>query len=95
MIELGPFLRAGFAVVALLSSLWTVTWRQGRAFQVLAQLDDVRRQISVADAELVELERSIQVLESRARIVPEARERLGMHIAASTELVILPGALKP
>lgn len=95
MIELGPFVRAGFAVVCLLSSLWMVTWRQSRAFEELARLDELRRQISVAQAEVVDLERTIQVLESRARIVPEARERLGMHIAASDELVILPGEMKP
>ena len=93
MIELGPFIRAGLAVLALLVSLPVVTWRQSRAFEALAELDDLRRQVSVAEAEVVELERSIQVLESRARVVPAARERLGMHIAASTELVILPGAL--
>lgn len=95
MIEVGPFLRAGFAVVALLASLWSVTWRQSRALDALAQLDEIRRQTSVAEAERVDLERSIQVLESRARVVPEARDRLGMHIAASTELVILPGESKP
>jgi cell division protein FtsL len=95
MIELGPFLRAGFALVALLSSLWGVTWRQSRALEALSQLDEIRRQTSVAEAERVDLERSIQVLESRARVVPEARDRLGMHIAASAELVILPGETKP
>lgn len=95
MIELGPFLRAAFAVVALLASLALVPWRQSRAFEVLAQLDEIRRQQSVASAEVLDLERSIQVLESRARVVPAAREHLGMHIAASTELVILPGGLKP
>lgn len=95
MIELAPFLRAISAVWALLASLWLVTWRQSRAFEELAQLDEIRRQTSVAEAERVDLERSIQVLESRARVVPEARDRLGMHIAASTELVILPGEMKP
>jgi hypothetical protein len=95
MIELAPFLRAICAVGALLASLWLVTWRQSRAFEELAQLDEIRRETSVAEAERVDLERSIQVLESRARVVPEARERLGMHIAASTELVILPGEMKP
>ncbi|MDP2955793.1 MAG: hypothetical protein Q8N53_05180 [Longimicrobiales bacterium] len=95
MIELAPFLRAISAVGALLASLWLVTWRQSRAFEELAQLDEIRRQTSVAEAERVDLERSIQVLESRARVVPEARDRLGMHIAASTELVILPGEMKP
>jgi cell division protein FtsL len=95
MIGPGPFLRAGFAVVALLAALWTVTWRQSRALEALAQLDEIRRQTSIAEAERVELERSIQVLESRARVVPEARDRLGMHLAASSELVILPGETKP
>lgn len=95
MIELGPFLRAGFAMVALLSSLWGVTWRQSRALEAMSELDEIRRRTSLAEAERVDLERSIQVLESRARVVPEARERLGMHIAASAELVILPGEAKP
>ena len=95
MIELGPFLRAAFAVTSLLSSLWLVTWRQSRAFEGLAALDEIRREMSVAEAERVDLERVIQVLESRARVVPEARDRLGMHIAASNELVILPGETKP
>lgn len=95
MIELGPFLRAAFALGALLASLWGVTWRQSRALEAMSELDEIRRQTSVAEAERVDLERSIQVLESRARVVPEARERLGMHIAASTELVILPGEAKP
>ena len=95
MIELGPFLRAAFAVVALLASLALVTWRQSRAFEALGRLDEIRRETSVAEAERVDLQRTIQVLEGRARVVPEARERLGMHIAASTELVILPGERKP
>lgn len=85
-----PLIRAAFAVVALLGSLALVTWRQSRAFEVLKQLDGVRTQISVADAEGVDLERRIQVLESRSRVVPEARTRLGMHTANVDELVILP-----
>lgn len=95
MIGVAPFLRAAFAVVALLASLWLVTWRQSRAFEALGRLDEIRRETSVAESERVELERTIQVLESRARVVPEARERLGMHVAASAELVILPGETKP
>lgn len=95
MIELGPFLRAGFALVALLGSLVMVPWRQSRAFEALAHLDELRRQTSVAEAERVDLERTIQVLESRARVVPDARDRLGMHTPATSELVILPGEMKP
>lgn len=95
MIELGPFLRAGFALLALLAALVMVPWRQSRAFEALAHLDELRRQTSVAEAERVDLERTIQVLESRARVVPDARDRLGMHTPATSELVILPGEMKP
>lgn len=95
MIELAPFLRLAFAVVALLGSLNLVTWRQSRALEVLGRLDDVRSQISVAEAERVDVQRRIQVLESRAHVAPTARKRLGMHTAAASELVILPGEVGP
>lgn len=95
MREIAPFIRAGFAVMALLGSLTLVTWRQSRAFEVMGRLDEIRRQTSVAEAERVELERSIEVLEGRARVVPLARTRLGMHTATAAEMVILPGELKP
>jgi hypothetical protein len=35
------------------------------------------------------LEQVIQVLESRQRVVPEARDRLGMHTPSGNELVLL------
>jgi cell division protein FtsL len=38
---------------------------------------------------VVELDREIQVLTSRARVVPAARDRLGMHTPDGSELVIL------
>jgi hypothetical protein len=95
MMELGAVVRTGVAIVVFLVSLGLVTWRQSRAFEALEQLDDSRRQASVAAAERVELERRIQVLESRGRVVPEARDRLGMHTPDATELVILPGEMKP
>jgi len=95
MSNVGSFARAGFAVTALLGSLALVTWRQSRAFEALGRLDEIRRQTSLAEAERVELERSIQVLESRVRIVPLARKRLGMHTATTSEMVILPGELRP
>jgi cell division protein FtsL len=37
----------------------------------------------------VELDREIQVLTSRARVVPAARDQLGMHTPDASELVIL------
>ena len=43
-------------------------------------------------AEQVELERRVQRLESRSRVVPEARRRLGMRMPDAREIMILPGA---
>lgn len=81
--------RAAATLAVLLGSLGLVTWRQSRALETLAELDELRRATSVARAQVVELGREIQVLGSRARVVPAARERLGMHTPDASELVIL------
>lgn len=81
--------RAAVTLAVLLASLGLVTWRQSRALETLARWDDLRRATSVARAQVVELERDIEVLTSRARVVPEARRRLGMHTPDGSELVIL------
>lgn len=77
-----------FAV--FVASLGLVTWRQSRALEVHTELDELRRQVSVAQAEQIELERSIQVLLSRTRVAPVAMDRLGMHMPDASEQVILP-----
>jgi len=76
-----------FAVV--LGSLALVTWRQSRTLEAYAELGELNRAAAVAEAERIQLERDIQVLTSRARVVPEARE-LGMHMPDVAEQVILP-----
>lgn len=81
--------RAAVTIAVLLGSLGFVTWRQSRALETLAEWDELRRSTAVARAQVVELEREIQVLTSRARVVPEARDRLGMHTPDGSELVIL------
>jgi cell division protein FtsL len=88
-------LRTVFGAVILLGALALVPWRQSRALEVQMHLAQLRSQMSVAVAEHADLERNIQFLESRARVVPAARDRLGMHTPAGTELVILPGDAKP
>ena len=60
-----------------------------RAFEAHVELDELRRQVSVAAAERIELERGIQVLESRTRVVPAATDRLGMHMPDASEQIIL------
>lgn len=88
-------IRTALAVVSLLGALGLVTWRQSRAFEALRELDDARRLVSVNEAERIDLARTIQVMESRAQVIPRAREELGMHIPETTELVTLPGDLTP
>ena len=82
-------LAIGFAGV--LASLSLVTWRQSRAFEALAALDEVRRDLSLATAEQTELERRIQGLESRTRVSTVATQRLGMHQPETAEMVLLSG----
>ncbi len=81
--------RAAVTFAVFVASLGLVTWRQSRAFEAHVQLDELRRQVSVADGERVELERTIQVLVSRTRIVPEAVDLLGMHLPDGSEQIIL------
>ena len=84
----------GKAVVTFavfVGSLGLVPWRQSRAFEAHVELDELRRQVSIAQAERIELERTIQVLVSRAHIVPLAVDRLGMRMPDATEQVILRG----
>jgi hypothetical protein len=81
--------RAAVTIALLLGALGYVTWRQSRALETLAELDELRRRTAVARAQMVELERDIQVLTSRARVVPEARALLDMHTPDASELVIL------
>jgi len=88
--SVGP-VRVALAVAALLGALSLVAWRQSRAMETMAALDALRREASLARAERLELERTIHHLESRARVVPAARERLGMHMPDASEIVYLPG----
>jgi len=80
--------RAAVTFACLVCSLGFVTWRQSRALEAHQELDEVRRQVSVAQAERVEMQRDIQVLRSRGRIVPAARE-LGLHTPDASEQVYL------
>jgi cell division protein FtsL len=82
------------AAALLLASLSLVTWRQARALEALAELDGLRREISLLEAVRTDLETRIQALESRARVVPAAGARLGMRRPndASGEIVLLSGA---
>jgi len=81
--------RAAVTLAVLLGSLGFVTWRQSRSLETLGEWDEVQRQVSVARAQVVELDREIQRLMSRARVVPEARTRLHMHTPDASEIEIV------
>jgi cell division protein FtsL len=82
------------AVAALLIALSLVTWRQARTREALTELADIRREMSLAEAEQGELQRRIQVLESRSRVVRDARNRLDMRTPHAGEIVLIPGDLE-
>ena len=82
-------LALGFA--ALLGALSLVTWRQARAREVLAELDRVRSEIALADAQRSELVRRIQYLESRPRIRGWDTVHLGMQQPTGEQMVLLEG----
>jgi cell division protein FtsL len=83
--------KAALVVLCMLAALSLVAWRQSRALEALAELDRVRRDRVLAHAEMTALQSRIQYLESRGRVVPEARARLRMRTPDATEIVILPG----
>ena len=84
-------LKASVAIALLLAALSLVTWRQARTLEALAELDRLRREVSLMTAERNELGNRIQVLESRGRVVPAAIERLGMRTPNGSEIVWLTG----
>jgi cell division protein FtsB len=85
----GTVLLALVALGALFGALSLVTWRQARALEALSELERVRRDISLAEAERAELEQRIQTLEGRGYVSTRARELLGMHQPDDREIVFL------
>jgi cell division protein FtsL len=79
------------AALALFSALALVAWRQGRALEAHEALEGTRRERALAEAERAELERRIEFLESRARVAPAARARLGMRTPEAGEMVLIAG----
>jgi len=86
----------GFA--GLLCALSLVTWRQSRAREALAELDQLEKSLSLAALERTELDRKIQGLSSLARMSSFAQEHLGMHLPEASEeaseIVWLPGTAR-
>ena len=82
-------LRIALSCAALLSSLSLVVYRQGRALEVLRELDATRREHVLLESRRATLSREIELLESRSRIVSVAGSMLGLHVPSGEEIVIL------
>ena len=83
-------LRLALCFSALLLAMTIVVKRQTHAFEVLKALDKARTARAFAEAQRSELNRRIEFLESRARVVSEATKRLGMHVPSAEEMIFLP-----
>lgn len=91
MTRLSATLILALSVAAFLAALSVVAWRQGRARDVMADREQVREDIALESEVRAELADKIIHLESRRRVVSEARERLGMDYPDTRDLVMLPG----
>jgi cell division protein FtsL len=80
----------GVYAVILVAALASVVWRQTAGRERFRELEKVREEVAVAEAERDELTTRILELQRRDRIVRYAQERLGMHVARDQEVVLLP-----
>jgi cell division protein FtsL len=78
-----------FALVVL---VWVVS-RDTSGFMIAGDLNDLRNERSVLQAEKAELMRRIREGESRARLIPRA-ESMGLRLPADSEIIILQGTLR-
>jgi hypothetical protein len=76
---------AGFLAVT-----WLVYARQTAAIRYARQLAEIRARRANLEGHRTALERRIRAADSRAVLVPRAERRLGLHLPADTEIVLLP-----
>jgi cell division protein FtsL len=84
------FLAALPWLVILPASLSVVTWRQTEGVARERAIRETRAERAITETERMELERRIQALSTRTRVVRVARERLGMAVPSDDEIVLLP-----
>jgi cell division protein FtsL len=88
-------IRMSGAFALLFCSLTLVVWRQSRALDELRGLDAARSERAVLHAERSGLQREIQRLESRGRIVAVAGERLGLVVPDAAQIIHLHAPSAP
>ncbi|HEX2187549.1 MAG TPA: cell division protein FtsL [Longimicrobiaceae bacterium] len=86
----GGVLRMALLLALLLAALASVVSRQTRGVALQREIRSLEGERAVAEAARLELETRIQSLQSRSRVVRVARDRLGMHLPADSEVVLVP-----
>ena len=90
MTRLSGALVLALSMAAFLAALSVVAWRQGRAREVMAEREALREQIVLETEVRSSLLDKISYLESRRRVVQDARDLLGLHIPDAGDLILLP-----
>lgn len=83
--------RVVVALAAVLGALALVAWRQSKARETMANLEDVVRELAVAADEREELLRLLARVEGRSWVAAEAARRLGLRPPGDGEVVIPSG----
>ncbi len=77
-------------LLVFLAVAWLVIARQTSAIRAAGELTLVRAQRADLEGHRIDLERRIRAAQSRAVLVPRARQRLGLRLPADTEIILLP-----
>ncbi len=83
-------IRLALCFSLLLAALTLVIWRQSDVLATLRELDKLRDDRALAEAERSALLREIERLESRPVVAAAARSRLGMRVPQAHEMIFLP-----
>lgn len=77
-------------LVAFLAVTWLVYARQTAAIRDARALAELHARRADLDGHRADLERRIRAASSRAVLVPRAQQKLGLHLPADTEIILLP-----
>lgn len=67
-----------------------ITWRQSAAYQLSGELVRLKEQHATLDARRSGLERRIRGATGRHVLESQVAERLGLHVAADSEMTLFP-----
>src|SRR5216117_870799 len=77
-------------LVAFLAVTWLVYARQPTAIHDARELIEIRARRANLEGHKAELERRVRAEQSRAVLVPRAQAKLGLHLPADSEIILIP-----